>query len=127
MEWLDSAWIKRGLQSSGELLLTAAWSFHSDTENINQKTAQVILHLMLKTFHIELHKKFHPLSNWEIPARSRDGKDGALGMLEAGKDSVSVKLLAIMSDRWLHMFLLNVFRFTGEIGLKYLLNSGRYD
>lgn len=40
-------------------------------------------------------------------------------MLESGKDSVGVKLLAIMSDHWLHMFLLNTFGFTVEIGLKY--------
>lgn len=40
-------------------------------------------------------------------------------MLESSKDSVGVKLLAIMSDHWLHMFLLNAFRFTVEIGLKY--------
>lgn len=48
-------------------------------------------------------------------------------MREAGKDSVGVKLLAIMSEHWLHMFLLNVFRFTGGTGLKYLLNSGKPD
>lgn len=32
---------------------------------------------------------------------------------------MGAKLLAIMSDHWLHMGLLNVFRFTAEIGLKY--------
>lgn len=48
-------------------------------------------------------------------------------MSGASEDSVGVKLLAIMSEHWLHMFLLNVFRFTGGIGLKYLLNSGRPD
>lgn len=48
-------------------------------------------------------------------------------MLEAGEDSGGVKLLAILSEHWLHVFVLNVFRFTGGIGLKYLLNSGRPD
>lgn len=99
-----NAWIKLGLQTSGELLLTAAWSFPPETENINQKTARVILHLVLKIFHLELHQDFHPLSNWEIPARSSHGEDGARGMFEASEDSVGVKLLAIMSECWLHMF-----------------------
>lgn len=84
---------------------------------------------MLKIFHLELHQDFHPLSNWEIPARSSHGEDGARGMFEASEDSVGVKLLAIMSECWLHMgfFLLNMFRFAGGIGLKYLLHSGRPD
>lgn len=82
---------------------------------------------MLKIFHLGLHQNLHPLSNWGVPAGNSDGEDGALGMAEASEDSVGVKLLAIMSEHWLHMFLLNVFRFTGGIGLKYLLNSGRPD
>lgn len=56
-----------------DLWRAAAWSFHSDTENINQKTTLLIL---LKIFHLELHQKIHPLSNWEIPAGSRMGKMG---------------------------------------------------
>lgn len=39
--------------------------------------------------------------------------------MESSKDSVGVKLLAIMSDHRLHMFVSNAFRFTVEIGLKY--------
>jgi len=33
--------------------------------------------------------------------------------------SVGVKLLSTVSHHWLHIFLLNTFRFTVEIGLKY--------
>lgn len=66
-----------------------------------------------------MHKKIPSSGNCEIPAWNGEGKDGAPGMLESNKDSAGVKLLAIMSDHWLHMFLLNVFRFTGGIGLKY--------